>query len=322
MKKLVIGASGHLGAHLVRGLMIEGYEVKALVRRTSNVKGLAGLDIELVYGDVLEPDSLAKAMAGCDAVFHLGAPTNLDSMTYKIIVEGTKHVLEEAHCHGIDKLVYTSSIVTIGYSSNPCIILDETYNQLTPASSYHIAKFQAEKLALKFDQETGLPVVVVNPTTVIGSLDYRVTPSNFPIQQCLDRGLSFVFESGLTIAHAEDVARGHILAYNRGRTGHRYILGGNRVTMQEYFALICKLCGRPKPYFKIPRLAMLIIGAGLSVLQRAGVNNVPFNYNQASQLVGKYGWYSSQKATEELGYSWRSLENAIRSYIEWTNTRE
>lgn len=320
MKKLVIGASGHIGAHLVRGLLSEKHNVKALVRPTSNMKGLAGLDVELVYGDVLDPSSLKKAMTGCDTVFHLGAPTSLEPTTSKVIIEGTKSVLEQAHCLKINKLVYTSSIVTIGYTSNPNVILDETHSQCMEASCYHTAKFHAEKLALDFFKNSGLPVVIVNPATVVGSLDYRVTPSNLPIQQCLNGGLPFIFDSGLTIAHVADVARGHILAYLHGKPGERYILGGTPMTIKDYFGLICTLCQHSQPYIKIPRWAMLAMGAGFSVLQQAGVKKVPFNYNQAINLVGKYGWYSSEKAARELGYSWLPAKDAIQSYIEWRHS--
>jgi dihydroflavonol-4-reductase len=319
MKKLVIGASGHIGAHLVRALLAEKYNVKVLVRNTSNMKGIAGLDVEIVYGDVLDPDSLKKAMTGCDAVFHLGAPTSLGPTTSKVIIDGTKCVLEEAYRLKINKLIYTSSVVTVGYTSDPNVILDETSSQFLPASSYHTAKYRAEGLVLDFSQKTGLPVVIVNPATVVGPLDYRVTPSNMPIQQCVDRGLPFVFDSGVTIVHAEDVARGHVLAYLYGKSGQRYILGGDRMTIREYFRLICKLCQRPQPSFKIPRWAMLVIGAAFSLLQQAGVKKVPFNYSQAINLVGKYGFYSSQKAVRELGYSWRCAEDAIGSYVAWSN---
>ena len=320
MKKLVIGASGHIGAHLVRALLAEKYNVKVFVRQTSNIKGITGLDAEIAYGDVLDPDSLRNAMAGCDTVFHLGAPTSLGPTTSRVIIDGTKNVLDEAYRLKINKLIYTSSIVTIGYTSDPNVILDETYNQFTPASSYHTAKFLAERLVLDFFKKTGFPVVIVNPATVVGALDYRITPSNLPIQQCLDRGLPFVFDSGVTIVHAEDVARGHVLTYLHGKSGQRYILGGDQMTIKEYFGLICKLCERPQPYFKIPRWAMLGMGAGFGVLQQAGVKKIPFNYDQAINLVGKYGWYSSQKAVRELGYSWRCAQEAIGSYIEWSHS--
>jgi dihydroflavonol-4-reductase len=321
MKKLIIGGSGHVGAYLARVLLAENYPVRALVRRSSNIQGLAGLDVELVYGDILEPDSLARAMAGCDVVFHLAAPTNLIPEQIHIIVDGTRNVLEQADKAGISNLVYTSSIVTIGYANAAGKILDETSNQRTPASTYHLGKWQAEKLVLKFSQTSAMSVVVVNPSTIVGPLDYRITPSNFPIQRCLDRGLPFTFDSGLTVVHVEDVARGHLLAMLKGKSGQRYILGGDRIATPEYFKLICKLCQRPQPYFKIPRPVMLLMGAGFSTLQRAGYKTVPFTYEQAAQLVGKYGWYSSRKAADELGYSWRSVEEAVHSYIQWAQTR-
>lgn len=321
MKKLVIGANGHIGAHLVRILLAANYEVKALVRKTSRLENISGLDMELVYGDVLDSESLSCAMKGCDAVFHLGAPTRMEKESYRIIEEGTQNVLEKARSAGIEKIIYTSSIVTLGYSSRPDEILDETRSQLTPASPYHIAKFYAEKKVLEFYQKTGFPVMVVHPATVIGPLDHRVTPSNLPIQQCLDRGLPVTFDAGVTVVHAEDVARGHWLAFLKGRAGQKYILGGDKITMPEYFSLICELCGRPKPRFKIPRWMMLTIGAGFSVAQGLGIQNVPFNYSLAAHLVGRYGWYSSQKAVQELGYSWRPLKEAVRSYIEWARAR-
>jgi dihydroflavonol-4-reductase len=321
MKKLIIGGSGHLGAHLARVLLAENYEVRTLVRPSSNLQGLSGLNLEIVYGDILDTESLGRAMTGCDVVFHLAAPTNLASEQIHIIVDGTRNVLEQARNAGITRLIYTSSTVTIGYSSTIGEVLDETSNRLTPASTYHIGKWHAEKLALEFSQAQSMEIIVVNPATIVGPLDYRTTPSNLPIQRCLDKGLPFTFDSGLTVVHVEDVARGHLLAMHKGRSGERYILGGVRITTPDYFRLICRLCRRPEPYFKVPRAAMLMAGAGFSALQRAGYKSVAFNYEQARQLVGKYAWYSSQKAVEELGYSWRGIQEAVQSYILWAQDR-
>jgi dihydroflavonol-4-reductase len=271
----------------------------------------------MVYGDILEPESLAMAMAGCDVVFHLAAPTTIVPDQVRIIVDGTRNVLEQAQHAGVTKLIYTSSVVTVGYSGTPDAILDETSNQMTSASTYHLSKWRAERLALEFDNAGAMSVIVVNPATVVGPLDYRVTPSNRPIQRCLDKGLPFTFDAGLTIVHVEDVARGHLQAMLAGKPGQRYILGGDRITMPDYFKLLCRLCHRPQPVFRVPRPAMLLIGAGFTVLQKAGYRSAPFDYRQASQLVGKYAWYSSRKAADELGYSWRSIEDAVQSYILW-----
>jgi dihydroflavonol-4-reductase len=317
MRVLIVGASGHLGAHLARVCLARGCAVRALVRPTSDTRGLAGLDVEVVRGDVRDPDSLRKALAGCRAAYHLGAPTRVEQGLEQAIRQGTRNVLEQALAARLERVVYTSSVVTVGYADGPGVVLDEQAGRLTPATSYHVAKWHAERDTLEFGRRTGLPVVVVNPATVIGPLDYRVTPSNAPLQRCLDSGLPFAFASGLTVVHAEDVARGHFLAMERARPGGRYILGGERVTVPSYFKMICAACGRPGPYLKVPRAAMLGLGACFGLLRKLGWRSAPFTFSQVKELVGRYGWYSSAKAARELGYSWRPAREAIVSYVEW-----
>jgi nucleoside-diphosphate-sugar epimerase len=148
-------------------------------------------------------------------------------------------------------------------------------------------------------------------------LDFRVTPSNAPIQRCIDRGLPVFFRGGLTIAHAQDVARGHLLAMEKGIPGQRYILGGDHITIQDYFKLISELCGRRAPILELPQWLMLALGYGFSLLQQINRSQVPFTYDQAKHSLRKYGWYSSEKARAALGYSWRPVREAVASYIEW-----
>jgi dihydroflavonol-4-reductase len=316
MTVLLIGASGHLGSHLARVLLADGYRVRALVRPSSDCRGLAGLDLELVTGDLLDRASLGRAMHGCRAAFHLAAPTSLTPGLSRTVVEGTRNVLDEAARAGLERLVYTSSIVTLGYAHRP-EMLDESASELTPASEYHVGKWQAEQLVLAFVKQTGFPAVVVNPATVVGPLDYRVTPSNAPIQRCLERGLPYTFDSGVTVVHAEDAARGHVLALERGAAGERYILGGDCVTIADYFRLLCELCCQPLPRWHLPRWALLASGAGFSLARLLTRRQVPFTLGQARHLVGRYGWYSSQKAVRELGYTWRPVREAAGSYIDW-----
>jgi dihydroflavonol-4-reductase len=320
VKVLIVGASGHLGAHLARELLANNQEIRALVRQSSDIRGLVGLDLEIVRGDIMDPASLASVMKGCQYVYHLGAPTSLEPGLFRTVVAGTRHVLEQALSIGIQRVVYTSSIVTIGYSSIPSLILDETSNVLTPASKYHVAKWHAERLAINFSVQTGLPVVVVNPSTVVGPLDFRVTQSNAPIQRCLDGGLPIFFRGGLTVAHAQDVARGHLLAMEKGIAGQRYILGGDHITIQDYFGIICELCGRRAPWLAVPQPIMVALGSGFSLLQRFNRSSAPFTYSQAKYSLGKYAWYSSEKARIALGYSWRSVREAVTSYIEWVRS--
>lgn len=316
MKVLVTGASGHLGAHLARELLWDGYDVRALVRKSSCLSGLRGLDIEVVTGDVLNEDSLITAMSGCRHVFHLGCPTGLEKGLFETITKGVQNVLSACQKTKIDRLVLTSSVVTIGYSDSPEEILDERANNLTEASPYHAGKWHAEKSALNSARAVGLDLVVTNPATIIGALDFRVTPSNAPIQRCMERGLRVAFDSGLTVVHVRDVARGHLLALKHGRSYERYILGGTRVTIPDYFNQISQVCGRPSPKLVLPRAAILCAGAGFSLLNSLGMK-VPFTLQQARHLAGRYGWYSSSKAVEELGYSWSPLRDSIKSYVDW-----
>lgn len=315
MKALVTGASGHLGAHMCRVLLDDGFDVRAMVRKSSRLTGLRGLDVELVYGDVLDADSLTVATKNCDAVFHLGCPTKVEPGLFSTILKGTENILSASFSANVNRVVFTSSIATIGYSVNKDAVLDENTNQLTDASPYHVGKWHAERMIRDFTDKTGLDVVITNPATIIGALDYRVTPSNAPIQQCIDKGLLFAFDAGLTIVHVEDVAKGHLLAYKHGFAGNRYILGGTRVTVPDYFQMIAELCERPGPRLILPREALLLIGAGFSVLNFAKVK-VPFTFKLA-RLAGRYGWYSSEKAQRELGYSWRPIRESISSYIAW-----
>ncbi len=317
MKALVIGASGHLGAHLTRVLQNEGHSVRAFVRPTSDLRGLQGIDLDVFRGTLAEPAALAAAVEGCDEVYHLAAPTERQPGAQTSIVGGTRNVLEACRNGRVARLVYTSSIVTVGYSSSQDIILDEATNQRTDATTYHSAKWLAEREVLSFAATHGLPVVVVNPATIVGSLDYRVTPSNAVIQRCMDHGLRLAVTGGLTVTHAEDVARGLALAMRRGQPGERYILGGDRVVLSEYFSLIADECGRPRPLLTLPRIAVMAGGACFSIVERLSGRPMPFSFSQARLLSGKYGWYSSDKAIRELGYRFRPVAEAVRDYVTW-----
>jgi len=212
-----------------------------------------------------------------------------------------RHVLEQARSIEIDRVVYTSSIVTIGYSSDRNMILDETSSALIPASKYHIAKWHAERLALDFSTQTGLPVVVVNPSSIVGPLDFRLTPSNAPIQRCIDRGLPIFFRGGLTVAHAQDVARGHFLAMERGTPGQRYILGGDQITIQDYFKLISELCGRRAPILELPQWMLQALGYGFSLLQRINRSPVPFYAQPSEALLVQVRLVQQRKGTGRSG---------------------
>jgi dihydroflavonol-4-reductase len=322
MSAAVLGASGHLGAHLCRVLLREGERVRAVVRKTSRLEALDALPVERAFGDLLDPpEVLSRALSGCRAVYLIGAPTDGSPEGARTIVTGTRNALTAARTAGAERVVYTSSIVTVGYSADPAVVLDERSSTCTPATPYHTAKWQAEQAVLEFTHKTGFPVVVVNPATIIGSLDYRVTPSTAPLARCLSRGLPVAPTGGVTVVHAEDVARGHLLAMRHGRPGERYILGGDRVALPEYFRTICRICDQSPPRVALPRGATCLMGLGFSFLHWLTGRPVPFTARQARLLAGRYGWYSSAKAQIELGYRWRPVEDAIRDYVTWARTR-
>jgi len=317
MKSLVIGASGHLGAHLVRELVAAGETVRALVRPSSDLRGLAGVDVEIKPGDIRDQGSLIAAMQGCRHVYHLGAPTRIESGLFRTITGGARRVVESARSAGVERLVYTSSTVTVGYSSKSQLKLDETSNDLTPASAYHVAKWHAEKLVLAYGLQTGLPVVIVNPSHIIGPLDYRGTPSTEPIRRCVTGGMLAAFPGGVTLVHAQDVARGHILAMRLGKPGERYILGGEPVHMADYLRMAREACGGRPIRLSLPRWAMLATGAGFSGLSMLTKMNVPLTFTSARYTVGRFAWYSSAKAERDLSYSWRPARIAIRETADW-----
>lgn len=313
---LVIGASGHLGAHVVRLLRQHGHRVRALVRPTSDTRGLQGIDVEVVRGDVTEFRTLVSSVEACDEVYHLASPTDRQAHATLTIVDGTRNVLRACRDGGVRRLLYTSSIVTIGYSPTSQLVLDERANQRTDATEYHSAKWLAEREVVAAPS-SGPEVVIVNPATLVGPLDYRVTPSNAPIQRCLDRGLLVALPGGVTVVHVADAARGLLLAMAKGRPGTRYILGGERLTLVDYFSMIATQCGRRPPLFTLPRAGVLAAGALFSIAEGITRRPMPFSYAQASLLAGRFGWYSSDKAAQELGYTWRPAVDAVRDYIAW-----
>jgi dihydroflavonol-4-reductase len=314
---LVLGANGHLGSHLVRQLLTQGQSVHAFVRSSSDLRGLDGTRAQIVRGDIVDTRALMSAVEGCEEVYHLAAPTDRRPDAARTIVEGTRNVLRTCKEAGVKRVVYTSSIVTIGYSSSPDVILDECTSQRSDASIYHRAKWQAEQEVIEFATQRAPEVVIVNPATLVGPLDYRVTPSNAPIQRCLDRGLRVAVPGGVTVVHVEDAARGLVLAMQKGRPSGRYILGGERMTLREYFSIIAAQCGRAAPVFTLPRSAVLVAGALFSVAERLTSRPMPFSFSQARHLAGKYGWYSSETAVRELGYSWRPAVEAVADYVRW-----
>jgi dihydroflavonol-4-reductase len=263
MKKVfVTGATGFIGASLVRELLAQGCEVKTLVRPGSDRRNLSGLDIEVCLGDLTDTRSLETGMAGCDTLFHAAADyrlwTNNPESMYAINVQGTRNVLSTALNLGIGKVVYTSSVGTLG---NPG---DGTPgNEEIPVSfedmvgHYKKSKFLAEREADGFIQR-GLPLVIVNPSTPVGRLDIKPTPTGKIIVDFLNRKMPAYLDTGLNIIDVEDCAKGHVLSATKGQVGEKYILGNENLTLRQIFGLLEEISGIKAPKVRLPYTPILI----------------------------------------------------------------
>lgn len=313
---LVTGATGFIGWHVARLLLERGEKVRALVRPGSQLREL---EAEVAVGDLRDPGSIERAIAGCRLVFHVAADYRLwarhPSEIYRTNVDGTRNLLVAARKAGVERIVYTSTVGTIGIP--PGGVGDET----TPVSladmtgAYKRSKFLAEEVALEAAR-AGLPVVIVNPTAPIGDHDFKPTPTGRIILDFLRGAMPAYVETGLNFVDVRDVAHGHLLACERGRPGERYILGSENLTLKEFFQRLAQTSGLPAPRWRMPyALAWLagLISTGWAYLSgkapRAPLDGV--------RMARKKVFVSSEKARRELGYEPRPIDDALRRAVDW-----
>lgn len=318
-KFLVTGATGHLGAWLVRDLVGNGHEVRALARRTSDRRGIEGIGAEVVLGDLLDSNSLRAAVAGMDAVMHAGAVhRNLTADPDELLqasVRGTSRLLAVAAEAGVRRFVHTSSNATIGYGQDASRPLDESSRMRDPVSPYIRGKVLAEAEALVGGANLGLEVVVVNPCGLLGPWDLRVTPTTKAIVN-LCRGAPTVVDVSLT--HVEDVAIGHRLAWERGVAGQRYILAGDLGTRERVAEAMTGLLGRRIRAVRPPYAAVWAMAAAQEALFALG-GAEPDITRAMLQDVGASGHllYDASRARRELGWSARPLVDTLRDTVRW-----
>ncbi len=322
MTVLVTGASGHIGAHVVRHLLAQGRAVRAFVRPTSNLKGLTGLDVELARGDVLDRSSLKAALKGCSAVYHLAAVVAEWAPDPSIIlttaIEGTANLIHAvANTSGIARVVYTSSVAAVGISRSPQELRNESYYNTEDTTNYSVAKTRAEMLAKELADKHGVPLVIVNPAVVMGPLDYRPTPAMQIVVHLLQLRTPFYFAGGFNLVHADDVARGHLLAEERGRVGERYILGGENRTILEVLRIVRQLTGRRPPRVEVAQRVLMTLGWGAELFARLRGKPPLITRARARSIVGRYAFYDSSKAQRELGYTARSARIVLDDAVRW-----
>jgi dihydroflavonol-4-reductase len=318
---LVTGATGFVGWHVARQLLEKGQTVRALVRdpvrSAAALKELEG--IETVQGDLRDEDSVARAVGGCGTVFHVAADYRLwaprPEEMYRSNVDGTRNLLVAARRAGVEKCVYTSTVGCIGMRKGELGSEDTPVGLAEMHGPYKRSKFLAEEVALQFAQE-GFPVVLVNPTAPVGDHDFRPTPTGKIVVDFLRGAMPAFLDTGLNVVYVGDVAQGHLLACERGRTGERYILGGENLTLQQIFERLEESTGRPAPKLRIPYA--VAYAAGLASTGWAAVTGKePMAPLDGVRMARKKMWVRHDKATRELGYSARPAAEALRRAAEW-----
>jgi dihydroflavonol-4-reductase len=320
MKVLVTGATGFVGANVVRELLRDGRSVRVLVRRTSDRRAIAGLDLEICEGDLLDPASLARAVAGVGHVYHVAADYRLWARDprelYRANVDGTRAVLAAAAAAGVERVVYTSTVGALGIPRDGSPGTETTPVGLEDmVGPYKRSKFLAEQVALEWAGR-GLPVVIVNPSAPVGPWDVKPTPTGRLIVDFLHGKMFATLDTGLNVVHVRDVARGHVLAAERGRIGEKYILGNQNLSLTEIFQMLARLTGRPAPRLRVP-YALAWCGAvcmeGFARLT-GGVPQVPLT---AVRMARKRMYFSPAKAVRELELPQTPVEEALRDAVEW-----
>src|SRR5271154_2017483 len=321
MKAFVTGATGFLGSHVARSLSEQGADLRLLVRPTSSLKNLEGLQAETAPGDLRDPASLEKAMSGCEVVFHVAADYRLwlrdPEEMYRSNVDGTRSILNAARKNGVRCVVYTSSVATMGFTSNGHPADEDSPVSLADMiGHYKRSKFMAEQIALEAGR-SGMHVVTVNPTTPIGEQDVKPTPTGRIVVDFLKRKFPAYVETGLNLVDATVCARGHVAALEKGKSGERYILGGENLTLKQILDRLGKITGLPSPTIKLPYFFALAAGVVDENVTGRLLRREPRATVDAVRMGKKKMFASSGKAERELGWKIVPVESALRRAVQW-----
>ncbi|MER2519658.1 MAG: hopanoid-associated sugar epimerase [Bdellovibrionales bacterium] len=317
------GATGFVGSAVARLLLAKGHSLRALARRGSDRRNLAGLQgaLEVVEGDLGQPESYAAALEGCQALFHVAADYRIwvpdAAAMNKINVEGTKALMSRALEAGVERIVYTSSVAALGINKDGTPSREDTPVRFTDmVGTYKRSKFLAEEEVRRMIREEALPAVIVNPSTPIGPRDIKPTPTGRVIVEAALGRMPAYVDTGLNIAHVDDVAMGHLLAYERGQVGERYILGGENLGLGEILALVASQTGRKAPTVKLPRELIYPMAFVAELVARV-TGREPFVTLDGLKMAKKKMYFSSAKAHKALGYQARPARLAIADALAW-----
>ncbi len=319
MKSLVSGATGFIGSHVVRRLLKEGHSVRILRRETSSMKILEGLKVETAIGDVTDRASVFEAVKGCEAVFHVAGHVSWwrghHEIQRKINVEGTRNVVEACLEYQIKRLVHTSSVAAIGFAPEGRIGNEETgYNWWPYRLNYCDTKYFAEQEVLQ-GVKKGLDAVIVNPAVVLGAGDLHLNAGAI-VFQIARRNLRFYFDGGCCVCDVEDVARGHLQAFSKGKTGERYILGGDNYSWKDLFTLVASIVGVPPPKRKVPTWLLKLAAYGSDFRSHFTKKRLALT-PESARITTIPCYFSSERAIRELGYKITPFRETIRKTYEW-----
>jgi dihydroflavonol-4-reductase len=314
---LITGATGFVGWHVARKLLKRGQRVRALVRDRARVRELNG--IEVVAGDLRNPESVAEAVSGCGVVFHVAADYKLWTREpremFRSNVDGTRNLLHAAQNAGVERFVYTSTVGCIGLPPEGLGDEDTPARLEEMTGPYKRSKFLAERVALEFAGD-GFPVVIVNPTAPVGDHDVKPTPTGKILVDFLRGTMPAFLDTGLNIVDVADVAEGHLRACDQGRTGERYILGGENMTLEQILGTLARIAGKKAPTLRIPYA--VAYAAGLASTAWAGVTGAqPLAPLDGVRMARKKMWVRHDKAARELGYEPGPAAGALERAVEW-----
>src|ERR1700733_10287528 len=321
MKAFVTGATGFVGSHVARVLAEQGADLRLLLRSSSDPRNIQGLNADRVIGDLRDPASIEKAMAGCDVVFHVAADYRLwvrdPEQMYRANVEGTRAVLEAARKNHMRRVVYTSSVATMGFTSNGHPADEDSPVALDGMiGHYKRSKFMAEEVALEAGR-SGMHVVVVNPTTPVGEQDVKPTPTGGIVVDFLKKKFPAYVDTGLNLVDVKECAQGHVAALEKGRPGQRYILGGENLTLKEILDKLRDITGLPSPKIKLPYIVAFAAGVVDEAITGRILHREPRATVDTVRIGKKKMFASSGKAERELGWKIVPVDGALRRAVKW-----
>jgi dihydroflavonol-4-reductase len=317
---LVTGGNGFVGCHVVRALLTRGNRVRVLIRPGADRAALEGLPVELAIGDLRDRDSVDRAVAGCNQVYHVAADYRLwvpdPAPMYAANVDGTRNVIEASRRARVERIVHCSTVGALGLPAGGVGTEDSPVSIEKMVGPYKRSKFLAEQVALEAAR-AGVPVVVVNPSTPIGPLDLKPTPTGRIIVDFLNRRMPAYVDTGLNLVDVCDAAQGHLLAAERGRIGEKYILGGENLTLREMLERLARISGLPAPRVRLPYAVAFGFALGAEAVSRVLTHRAPRASVTEVRMSRKHMFFDASKARAELGYAPRPVDAALAAAVEF-----